>query len=379
VVKIFALLILAIAVCSCDSCNSKGEATCQILLLSPRSGAQAGIGEQISRAREIVEKEARGTPRERIRIVEVDTGGRPEQARAVVDRYLSEPKTPLVVGSILSSETREFLQSALAKGATILANGSSDPEIRSLPFRKEHDRFFRNWPADDREGAAMAAYLVRSHRASRLALLHANDAYARALASAFQRRFEELGGKIIEVVPYPASTTAFDALIDRFTGANPDGFYIVGFPPDLAGFYNTLRRRPDTRNMPMFSAVGVESGDFASLAVAPIDNLFFTSPAVDESSPAFFEFRQIYREQYGDSPPDIVAAITYDALEIAMRTVGATSCDATTIADRLYSMDPFPGASGPTGFDAMGDVVTKASAIKYYEKGQLRLEEKNGM
>jgi branched-chain amino acid transport system substrate-binding protein len=219
----------------------------------------------------------------------------------------------------------------------------------------------------------MAEYLQQSGRAKRLVVLHANDAYANALVDAFVTRFTQVGGEIVANESYPTTTTAFEPILRRLPMRGHDGYYIVGFPPDLAALYNVIRRVPETASMPIYSAVGIESGDFRRLARAELDNLFFTAPSVDESSPQYFEFREAYRTQFGGEAPDIVAAITYDALRIAVGAIRATSCDSTSVRNYLYSMGAFPGVTGPTAFDDYGDVVTKPVAIKYFEKGQLRL------
>jgi branched-chain amino acid transport system substrate-binding protein len=219
----------------------------------------------------------------------------------------------------------------------------------------------------------MAEYLERSGRARRLVVLHANDPYANALVEAFTTRFKELGGEIVQSEAYPTTTTAFEPILRRLPRRDHNGYYIVGFPPDLSSLYNTIRRIPETAKMPIYSAVGIESGDFQRLVRAQLDGLFFTAPAVDESASQYFDFREAYRKQFGGQAPDIVAAITYDALRIAVDAIQSASCSATAIRDHLYGMSAYPGVTGPTAFDEYGDVVTKPVAIKYFEKGQLRL------
>lgn len=364
------LLFVALAMPGCT--RGAEDAACVIVLPNAKSGPQAAIGEQITRARTLVEAELPGTGVP-IRIQEIDTEGKPTVARAEIERSLTMGRVPIVVGSIFSAETREFLETLLRKNVVVLANGSSDPSIRTLPFRRSKDGFFRNWPADDIEGRIMADYLRTSGRARKLVVLHANDAYATALVQAFTKRFQEVGGEIVAREIYPPTTTSFDSILRRLPTRDHDGYYIVGFPPDLAALYNTIRRIPETSKMPVYSAVGIESGDFGRLVRAELDNLFFTAPAVDESSAHYFAFREAYRKHFNGQSPDIVAAITYDALRMAVDAIRSTACDAAAIRDHLYGIEAFPGVTGLTAFDDFGDVVTKPVAVKYFEHGQLRL------
>jgi branched-chain amino acid transport system substrate-binding protein len=346
--------------------------SCSIILLAPRSGTQAAIGNQIGRARLLVEEQLRAARDSAITIREVDTEGQPAVARAELERALGRWQAPIVVGSILSTETREFLQPMLQRGEVILANGSSDPTIRSLPYRHKRDGFFRNWPADDVEGRAMAEYLRKTDRARRLAVFHANDAYARALVDAFVQRFRDLGGQVIGPDVYQTNTTSFEPILRRLPQEGHDGYYVVGLPPDLAGMYNAIRRNPRTSTMPVFTAVAAETAEFRSLVRGDLNNLFFTAPSVDQASASYFEFREAYRKRFNGDSPDVVASITYDALRIAIEAVRTAGCDSSRIKEYLYRMPAFQGITGPTAFDDFGDVVTKPVSLRYYENGQLR-------
>jgi branched-chain amino acid transport system substrate-binding protein len=367
------VLMVCVALLLLPSCGQRsGQKGCSIILLAPRSGTQAAIGTQIGRARALLEGELREAHDSAIFIHEVDTQGEPTVARAEVDRALGNWNAPIVIGSILSAETREFLQPTLQRGKVVLANGSSDPTIRNLPFRRKGDGFFRNWPADDTEGRAMAEYLRKTERAKRLAVFHANDAYARALVDAFVQRFRELGGEVLGPEVYLTTTTTFEPVLRRLPAEGYDGYYIVGLPPDLAGMYNAIRRNPKTKTAPIFTAVAAETAEFRALVRADLNNLFFTAPSVDQSSSGYFEFREAYRRRFNGDSPDIVAGITYDALRIAREAIENAGCDPDRIKEYLYNLKGFQGVTGPTTFDDVGDVISKPVALRYYEAGQLR-------
>lgn len=191
--------------------------------------------------------------------------------------------------------------------------------------------------------------------------------------NAFVAKFRALGGDIVGPVEYPTTATSFDAILRRIPPTGNDGYYVVGLPPDLAGMYNAIRREPNGKHVPIFTAVAAETAEFRALVGPTLDNLFFTAPSVDQSSSAYFEFREAYRRRFGGDSPDVVSAITYDALRIAVASVKRSGCDPTRIKDHIYQMAAYDGVTGPTAFDDLGDVVTKPVAIRYYEEGQLRL------
>lgn len=361
-------LVAVVSLISFSCAQQSDSSLCTIIVANPRTGPYSDIGEQISRVLTLVEDSLEGRGGTTVRFREVDTTADPGVARAVVMRAITEHEAPIVVGSILSSDTRAFLEAVLRSGRVIVANGSSDPGIRTLNFRADGDGFFRNWPADDFEGRVMAEYLRGTGRADTLIALQADDPYARALVAAFVTRFTELGGTIIGPDTYSPGSTNYRNLIARYPHVT-DGFYVVGFPTDLATIYNSIRT---ASAITMYSAVGVESGDFTQVAVPPVEGLFFTAPAAEPGSPAHFDFEQAFRTRYG-LDPDIVASITYDALWIAVEAVEASGCDPTRARAFLHDDYEFIGASGATSFDIRGDVVSKAVAVKFYEGGKLRI------
>jgi ABC-type branched-subunit amino acid transport system substrate-binding protein len=124
--------------------------------------------------------------------------------------------------------------------------------------------------------------------------------------------------------------------------------------------------------MPVFTAVAAETEEFKALVRTNLDNIFFTAPLVDQSSSSYFDFREAYRQRFNGDSPDVVAGITYDALQIAIEAAKKGACDPTSMREYLYKMPTFHGVTGPTNFDDMGDVITKPVAIRYYDRGQLR-------
>jgi ABC-type branched-subunit amino acid transport system substrate-binding protein len=364
------LVIFATTISACKHANNSGY---PIILLVPRSGAQSALGLQIDRARIIVEQELRDANDNTVSIHEVDTTSQPTVARAEAERALDHYHAKFLVGSVLSGETRNFLQSVLSKNVVVLANGSSDPTIRTLPYRHAGDGFFRNWPPDDAEGKAMAEFVHFVEQKKTLAVFCADDAYARALTTTFVRRFRELGGFANDPQIYSTSATSFESILDRVDASHTDGYYIVGLPRDLAGMYNTIRRTPSGKSTLIFTAVAAETSEFKALVNQPLNNLFYTSPSSDLTSSQYFRFKEAYKKQFKSDDPDIVASITYDALHIAINAVEQSRNDPDRAKSYLYSMPPYPGTTGPTKFDSMGDVISKPVAIHFYENGLSRL------
>ncbi len=216
----------------------------------------------------------------------------------------------------------------------------------------------------------MADYVLSTNRASALVVLHADDPYAAALAGAFSKSFSAKGGTILGKEVYPLDLSSFEQLVRRQPVDGHDGYYVIGFPPDVAAIYNTVRRLPETMALPIFSAAGANTDEFFKLATPPVDNLFVTAPDVTKSSGPYFEFRKDYLARFDGDEPDIVTATTYDALKIGWKAVAERGCDAEAIRDYLHGEEVFEGTTGPTAFDEMGDVFTKPVVVYNYQDGR---------
>lgn len=368
-------LLVMVSLTMITSCKHRNESGYPIILLAPRSGAQSALGLQVDRARIMIENELRDAHDTTIAIYEVDTTSQPTVARAEAQRALAHYRSKFLVGSVLSGETRNFLEPVLTEGVVVLANGSSDPAIRALPFRHQKDGFFRNWPPDDAEGRAMAEYVHDTQQIRALAVFCADDAYSRGLTATFVRRFRELGGSANDPEIYPTLTTSFESVLSRIDSSRVEGYYIIGLPRDLAGIYDTIRRASKGNNLPVFTAVAAETSEFKALVDQPLNRLFYTSPDSDLTSEQYFTFKEAYMKQFNGEAPDIVASVTYDALHIMMDAVRAGQNDSERAKAYLYNMPVYQGTMGPTKFDERGDVISKHIAIHFYERGLPRLAE----
>lgn len=99
--------ILSLAMVLIPACKHGADSRYPIILLVPRSGSQAALGLQIDRARILVEKELAESHDTSVVIHEIDTESQPTVASAELQGALDQFHAKFVVGSILSSETRD--------------------------------------------------------------------------------------------------------------------------------------------------------------------------------------------------------------------------------------------------------------------------------
>jgi branched-chain amino acid transport system substrate-binding protein len=363
------LLLSATLSCRGDS-NPDKERVIGILL--PASGQAAKIGSLVKEGftlaeATLAENQAEGKPR--LRIVYRDTEGKPDVARREFIDLIRRERAVAIVGSILTSDAKGFMPEVNRLKIPVVANGASAPDLRGVsPF------FFRNWPSDDYEGELMANYAFSRLGKRAVAILFADDPYPRGISLAFKKEFTSRGGRVLIEEAYDKGESNFDALVRRILRLNPDSIYIAGFPAEMASATRIIRSLDSS--MAILSAVGIDAPEFYSMAGRDADNIFYTSPALNEGSLNFVRFKEAFTKKY-NKQPEIAAATSYDALMIVGTACWETECTPASIASHISRLKHFPGASGDTTFDSKGD-VRKPISIKRIEKGKPFLVESFG-
>lgn len=343
-------------------------------LVYPATGENARLGESVRHAAELAQDRANETfflhSPEKLKLLYRDTQGRPTVAHDQFLALADLEKVPVVVGSLLSSDTQSFMKDADSKKVVVLANGSSDPNIRKV-VGSPRNYVLRNWPSDDAEGLNMADYAWTVLKLKNGYSFVADDPYARGLANAFQKRFLVLGGQL-SLEKYPKGQSDFGILVEKAARSKPDFFYVVGFPAELGRLVAEIRSRLGT-SIPILSAVGIDSAEFFQVAGVYAQNIFYTSPYVNPGSPEYLNFQESYKRRFKEDP-DITAAVTYDAVMITAQAIANSGYTSDQINNYLHKLVDYPGVSGLTTFNEFGDVI-KPVSIKTIEHGTSHLLE----
>ncbi len=343
-------------------------------VLYPASGENARLGESVRHAAELAQDRANSTmfrdSKTKLKLDYRDTGGRPSVARTQFLALAELDQVSVVVGSVLSSDTQGFMKEAQARKVVVLANGASDPRLRSV-IGEPGNYIFRNWPSDDAEGLQMGEYAKKSLGLDNGYSFVADDPYARSLGMAFKRSFTHEGGTL-QSETYPKDLTDFTILVKKAAGAKPQFVYIVGFPGDLGHLVSEIRAQMG-EGLPILSAVGIESAEFFQIAGSYANNIFYTAPYINPGTPEYLDFQEAFKKRYKEDP-DITAAVTYDAVMISAKAIAEVGYSSDEIKAALYRVSDYPGVSGSTTFTAIGDVI-KPVSIKRIEHGKPHLLE----
>jgi branched-chain amino acid transport system substrate-binding protein len=209
----------------------------------------------------------------------------------------------------------------------------------------------------------MAKFARENLKITKVAILRdvGND-YSVGLADFFKKKFEELGGKIVDDQSYKAGDQDFKAQLTSIKNKKPEMVYVPGYYTDVA--LAGRQARELGIKVPLAGGDGWDSAKLYEIAQGALDGSFFSNHYTDENpDPIIQDFVKKYKATYG-SVPDALAALGYDAARVAIDAIGrAKDLTGPSVRDAIETTKDFPGVAGVITLDADHNAVKSAVVI----------------
>ncbi|WP_290812947.1 ABC transporter substrate-binding protein, partial [Halovivax sp.] len=196
-------------------------------ILQPETGDLGELGTPIADAAELPARQLadEGSP------VTVDVQREDSQTESEAGIARAEDLVaggyPSFTGAAASDVTIPVAQSvAIPEQVVMISPASTAPEITEL----DGNYVLRTAPSDALQGNVMAEVAFEDEGWETAAAMHTNDAYGQALAGEFTNGFEELGGEVIEQVPFEPEQSSYTSELESALGDDPDFLMLVAFP-----------------------------------------------------------------------------------------------------------------------------------------------------
>jgi branched-chain amino acid transport system substrate-binding protein len=375
---------------------SKGELKLGVTL--PLSGGAAADGQPTLKGAQLAVdavNAAGGVGGYTIKLVPLDhaVNGKynEQQGAADMQTFVADPKVIGVVGPYNSAVAKVQIPISNAAGLLQCSPANTNETLTKPPaaldYRKTHPdaiNYIRVAATDDIQGPAMAIYAFNTLGLKNLLIVDDVTTFGKGVADNFQKKYEELGGKVVLRQGAPADTTDFNGIISSqaLTATPPDGVYYGGVVTSGGGlFLKQLRQAGLT--VPFMGPDGIVNGSGADkgslIQIAGADaakNSYGTVAAIGDF-PGKKDFDAAYTEHFkADSdfktpgaysgPANACAVVILDSLKAAL-AAGATDDAAIREGVRKYASDPankFETVLGTESFDKNGD--TTQPYISFY-------------
>lgn len=283
-----------------------------------------------------------------LRVIYQDSQGQTASAIAALRRLTDVDRVPLIFGEAASSVTLALAPIARANQVALITPISSSAELSGAGG----DYFFRVCPSDLVQAKLMAKW-IREEGRKRVGVIFVNNSWGSSLSKEFGATFTGLGGTVVSAEGIREGERDIRTPLAKLQALKPDALYAITYGREGGAL---LRQARDINfAAPVYGADVWGSPELIDTAGTAATGAKIIVPEKFEGA-SYATFEKTFRARYG-TDPDVYAAYAYDMTRIAANALAqAERGPALAAAIRRQTYD---GVTGPTAFDASGDVVGK--------------------
>ena len=339
----------------------------KIGLMTVKTGPLAQGGIQMEQGIATFLKEKNGAfGGRKVELLVADTGGNPAGAKTKAQELLERDKVDVILGPLAAFELLAITDYVREHQRPMLSLAAAE----DVTQRKVNPWVIRPAASSGQCSHVMADYAAKEMGLKRMATISEDFAFGHEQCAAFQRVFEDTGGKIVkklwpplvtpDYTPYIAQIGDVDGVFNGFAGSNPVKFMrsyadlgLKAKIPLIAGW--------TALDDALLKSVGDE-------AVGVISATYYTA---DHDSPSNKRFVAAMAKDYGVLPGAYSAAmyIAGQCVEAALAKTGGKSDDKKALSDALHGLSLEDTPRGPVAFDEGGNVVGSVFVRRCERKG----------
>ncbi len=303
---------------------------------------------------------AGGVGGKKIQLVIEDDQGRPEQAKTVVQKLISQDKVQAVLGEVASTNSLAAAPVAQEAKIPMITPSSTNPKVTEVG-----DYISRVCFIDPFQGSVMAKFAANTLHAKTAAILgDVNSDYSKGLTQFFEEGFSKLGGKVIAKEAYTQTDPDFKGQLTKIQSLKPDVIYIPGYYGQVGIIAKQARELNMT--MPLLGGDGWDSPELWKLGGSALKNAYISNHySAENPAPEIQNFVKAYKAKF-NVEPDSLAALAYDAAKVladAIKRAGGAS-DSAKLKDAIKSTKDFAGVTGKITLDDKRNAVKPAVVLE---------------
>jgi len=310
------------------------------------TGNAASYGEITKSGFDLAVEEINKTNELKIKLIYDDTKGDPKEAVAIIKKQIDYDNVNLFAGLIMSGEVLAVMPIVNDANKILFNTYSSSNEISKTDF------VFRNRETSDLHGKLITDYLIKNDL-NKIVIFTAKASNSLAYTKSFKSEFESKGN-ILNSFDYLADNQDFSNDLIKTKELNPDAIYIS--PTTVKDAIQILKQIKEFGiKSKVFSTPALDSIDFMQAKSDFNNEIYISSPTLDENNPLTNQFIKNYIKKY-NKEPSVFAANAYDAIYILYSAI--IVCDKNTLCIKNYlETNTFDVAEGKIKFNEFGDVV----------------------
>lgn len=292
---------------------------------------------------------AGGVNGRKLRLVVEDDQSKPDIARTVVTKLITQDKAVAILGEVASTRSMAAAPVCQQYKVPMISPASTNPAVTDAG-----DYIFRVCFTDDFQAAVVGYFAYEQGYRKAAIFKDIKNDYSVAFAANFAKEFTKRGGTIVGEQVFQEGDTDFKAQLTSLSAAKPDAVLIPGYYSEVG----TIARqaREVGLKVPLLGGDGWDSPKLVPGAGGPggaLEGCFFSNHyfSKDLKEEATQQFLAAFKKKY-DTDPDALAALGYDAGKLlvdALKRAGST--DSAKLRDAIAATKDFPGVTGKITLD----------------------------
>lgn len=367
---LLSLLPLIAACSSLPSVKFEGGPPLRIAVAGPTTGPYKASGAQLryGAAQAIEDINGKGGVLGRaLTLRAVDDRCDADRAAGIARGLVAE-KVAFVIGHFCSASSIVAAPVYGEANLLMIAPSASAPQLTDEAAARGSTDVFRLVPRDDRQGTALAKYILAHFPNRTIALVHDGTAYGGSVVGSTQKALEADGVRVALREAVPRGSGDFPGLVQRLKGLNVGVIVFGGQAEPAARLLVEARRQDLDAILGGGDALGTD--DFRRLAGTAAEGTFLGHlPDARDLPTARYAVAGLTR--YGIDATGYTL-YAYAAVELfAQAAERSKSLEMEALAKTLRA-GRFETVLGPLSFDAKGDLVDGRTAVYVWRDGRLR-------
>jgi branched-chain amino acid transport system substrate-binding protein len=301
-----------------------------------------------------------------VRLIGEDSGCNAEGGVTAATKIAANRQVVAAVGSTCSSEAVPGAP-ILWRAGIVTVSGSNTAPLLTAPDRPAGlAGYLRTAHNDSVQGRVAAQYAFHSLGKRRVATIHDGSPYAEGLANVFAATFQRLGGTVVTQEAIAPGDTDMRPVLTKIATARPDILYYPIFIAEGGHITRQAKEVSGLERVTLMGSDGIFSPDFLKAAGDAAKGMYLSSPdlTVEALGPRYKVLLDKYIKRFGERPPNVFHAHTYDATSIifeAIKKVGRRDSAGNlyigrkALRDALFATKGWRGVTGTITCNVNGD------------------------
>jgi branched-chain amino acid transport system substrate-binding protein len=324
----------------------------------PLTGAEAKFGEMKKQAYEMATAEinAKGGVKGTKLVLDIqDSGGKPETATAIVEKFITIEKYPIVIGEYTSQCSYAVAGVAEKYKVPYLVDTGAADKITQQGWKY----VYRLNPPSSLYGAGIFSFFEQVAKPESIALLYENTDFGTSTSKAMKEYCESKGIKVLLSEGYQAGAVDFKPILQKVKSLRPDVLYMVSYLMDASLLMRQSKELDLNPKLFIGGAAGFTLPEFLENAGEASEycmSATLWTPQVKYTGAK--EFAENFQKKFGKGP-SYHAAEAYSSTYVLANVLGrAKSLSADDLRNALGDTN-MTTAFGPVKFVSWGQFTNQ--------------------